>query len=89
LVSQIFRRRHGEGDLKWHKVIVMKALPYDRPSIRDFRPANVKRKEAYLLAISTEGKNTEKIGRSNRVGKKFDFEEGDIYLQYEVVKGLS
>ena len=72
--------------MKWHKVVLMKALLDDHASITDKTPATGEQKDAWLLAISVKGKHKDKIGRSYSVQRRFDIEEGDIYLEYEVVE---
>lgn len=88
---QKFGALHSGGTLEWLKIFVMaQDFPYDEDSPHDdTAPSNEvatgnRREDIWYLALYVGEKDTDKIGCSFSLRRKFNFEKGAIYLVYKV-----
>ncbi|GAB7336568.1 hypothetical protein MBLNU13_g09837t1 [Cladosporium sp. NU13] len=78
-------KRHGGG--KPHKLkicVSTKTIKHDRTTISDVDPIENTRNAVWLLAVSVNAEDGDKIGQSFNLGTRFDIVEGEIYVSYKV-----
>jgi hypothetical protein len=83
---QELSERHSGGKLHKLEICVStKTIKHDKTTISNVNPSKTNRKVVWLLALSVDEEEKDKIGRSFRLDTRFNIVEDEIFVSYEVV----
>jgi hypothetical protein len=83
---QELSERHSGGKLHKLKICVStKTIKHDKTTINNVNPFKTNRKVVWLLALSVDEEEKDKIGRSFSLDTRFNLVEKEIFVSYEVV----
>ncbi|GAB7336541.1 hypothetical protein MBLNU13_g09815t1 [Cladosporium sp. NU13] len=79
------KERHSGGKL--HKLdicVPTRTIKHAKEEIGRAEPFGGARKEVWLLALSVDDEETDKLGQSFSLGTRFNLVEDEIYISYKV-----
>lgn len=82
---QELKKRHGGGKL--HKLdicVSTRTIKHEKQAVGRVEPFGGNRKEVWLLALSVDDEETDKLGQSFSLGTRFNLVEDEIYISYKV-----